>query len=140
MIYLGVDLYCSSFTIVALSEGFAFLDKKYFHFNKHNEFIKWIAAIKGEPHEICWWFFDEVEFNKLDDPGSIFPFNEDHHDCSHFVYLINHRKLINFSQFFYEWIIHKHDFLAEVEKAYILASSVRIFEEKIIPGDVALLV
>ena len=132
MLYFGVDLYYESFKIVALSEGFALLGERYFEFKKHDEFQKWTDSLKREPAEICCWFFDEHKFEKLDDPDSIFPWGDEHHDNSNYVYMVNHRKLINFYQFFYQWIIHEHDFFVNVEKAFILASSVRIFDTELI--------
>ena len=115
-----------------MTQGYAFLDKQYFEFNKLNDFNLWIKKCKAEPHEICQWFFDEKKFNEMNDPSSIFPFNEEHHNNSNYIYLVNHRKLMNFIQFFYEWIIHGHDFIVDVDIAFILASSYRIFEENTI--------
>lgn len=136
MIYFGVDLNYEQFTIAALSEGFAFLGQKYFHFSEHDDFTRWVDGLKCEPHEICWWFFDEAEFNKLDDPGSIFPINEENYDCSNFIYLINHRKVLNLTLFFHEWFFHRRTFFSDLEKAYVLASSVRIFDKEFIMSNV----
>lgn len=129
MIYFGVDLYPKSFNIVCLTDCYALIDRKYFEFDKLNKFRQWIQECKSEPHEICQWFFDEKKYNDMDDPDSIFHFSDEYHDNSNYVYLVNHRKLINLIQFLYEWIIHEYDFFGEINKAFILASSFRIFEQ-----------
>ena len=126
MIYFGVSLFHNCFKIVALSEGFAPLDENTFHVKQQNKLQQWIASLKIQPTEPAQWFFDELEFNNPDYPSSVFHFNDDYNS----IYLVNHRKLLNVVQFFYEWLAREQAFPLMQETAFFLASSIRIFDAK----------
>ena len=124
MIYLGVQLLPQAFNIIALSEGFALLDQRLFTVEQYENIEPWGNALKIDPHEPAKWFFDETEFNNPDYPALLFeslnPANN--------IYLVNQRKLADIAQFFYEWIAREFDFAPRPEKAFFLASAIRVFD------------
>ena len=125
MIYYGIDLHHDSLEIAALSEGFAHLESKYFTCDEFHKLHNWADSFKFKPDEICYWFFDDFEFNKYDHPLSLFPY----YDTNNKIYLVNHRKLLNLIQFFYEWSIEKEEYyILDLNNAFLLASSVRLFD------------
>ena len=124
MIYLGVQLLPQAFNIIALSEGFALLDQRLFTVEQFDNIEPWSNALKIDPHEPAKWFFDEAEFNNPDHPALLFESLNPAND----IYLVNHRKLANAAQFFYEWIAREFDFAPRPEKAFFLASAIRIID------------
>lgn len=125
MIYYGVDLHYDSLEIAALSEGFAHLDSKYFTCDEYHKFYRWADSFKFKPDEISYWFFDEFDFNKSDHLLSLFSY----YDENNKIYLVNHRKLLNIIQFFYEWSKEQKEYyLMDINKAFLLASSARLFD------------
>ncbi len=124
MIYFGVQLLPQAFNIIALSEGFARLDQRLFTVEQYDNIESWSNSLKIDPHEPAKWFFDETEFNNPDYPALLF----DSLNSANNIYLVNHRKLANILQFFYEWIAREFDFASRPEKAFFLASTIRIFE------------
>ena len=47
------------------------------------------------------------------------------------IYMVNHRKLLNIIQFFYEWSKGQEEYyLMDMNKAFLLASSVRLFDSE----------
>jgi hypothetical protein len=126
MIYLGVQLLPQAFNIIALSEGFALLDQRLFTVEQFDNIEPWSNALKIDPHEPAKWFFDETEFNNPDYPALLF----DSLNSANNIYLVNHRKLANILQFFYEWIAREFDFAPRPEKAFFLAATIRIFDEQ----------
>ena len=123
--------------VVALSQGFALIDEKYFSVEEYDKIKPWIDSVKINPDESAKWFFDEKEFNTADYPGFVL---ESLDDCKA-IFLVNHRKLVNVLQFFYEWIAREFDcyFTPKPETAFFLASAIRIFDDKqlirFIPDD-----
>jgi hypothetical protein len=138
MIYCGVQLYPGSFKIVALSEGFALIDEQFFHIDNHCDLTSWINSLKADPLEEIQWFFDEGEFNNKQYPAQLFHHLANDDD----ILLVNHRKLINIIQFFYEWMAQEEIFHMMPTKAFVLASAPRIFSEQELvsfyPDDVSL--
>ena len=126
MIYLGVQLLPQAFNIIALSEGFALLDQRCFTVEKYDDVEPWSDTLKIYPHEPAKWFFDEAEFNNPDHPALLF----ESLNTANQLYLVNHRKLANVIQFFYEWIAREFDFAPRPEKAFFLASAIRIIDDK----------
>ena len=126
MIYFGVQLLPQAFNIIALSEGFALLDQRLFTVEQFDNIEPWSNALKIDPHEPAKWFFDETEFNNPDYPALLF----DSLNSANNIYLVNHRKLANILQFFYEWIAREFDFAPRPEKAFFLAATIRIFDEQ----------
>jgi hypothetical protein len=124
MIYFGVQLLPQAFKIVALSEGFALLDQRCFIVEEYDNIKPWVDSLKNDPQESARWFFDELEFNNPDYPALLF----DSLDRDNAIYLVNHRKLANVVQFFYEWIAREFDFAPKPETAFFLASAIRIFD------------
>jgi hypothetical protein len=124
MIYFGVQLLPQAFNIVALSEGFARLDQRFFTVEQYDDIEPWSDALKIDPQEPAKWFFDETEFNNPDYPALLF----DSLDKGNAISLVNHRKLANVVQFFYEWIAREFDFAPRPEIAFFLASAIRIFD------------
>lgn len=124
MIYFGVQLLPQAFNIIALSEGFALLDQRFFNVEKYDDVEPWSDALKIDRHEPAKWFFDETEFNNPDYPALLFESLNQAND----IYLVNHRKLANVVQFFYEWIAREFDFAPRPEKAFFLASAIRIVD------------
>jgi len=124
MIYFGVQLLPQAFNIIALSEGFALLDQHCFTVDQYENLQPWSNQLKIDPQEAARWFFDETEFNNPDYPALLFEsLNQSNH-----IYLVNHRKLADVAQFFYEWIAREFDFAPRPEKAFFLASALRIFD------------
>lgn len=126
MIYCGVQLYPSAFKIVALSSGFALLAEQYFHCDNHVDVTSWINSLKLDPLEKIHWFFDEREFNNNQYPAQLWR----HRINNEAVFLVNHRQLINLMQFFYERLAQEELLHTIPTKAFILASTVRIFKEQ----------
>ena len=126
MIYFGVQLLPQAFNIIALSEGFALLDQRLFTVEQYDNIEPWSNALKIDSHEPAKWFFDETEFNNPDYPALLF----DSLNSANNIYLVNHRKLANILQFFYEWIARDFDFAPRPEKAFFLAATIRIFDEQ----------
>ena len=126
MIYFGVQLLPQAFNIIALSEGFALLDQRLFTVEQYDNIEPWSNALKIDPHEPAKWFFDETEFNNPDYPALLF----DSLNLANNFYLVNHRKLANILQFFYEWTAREFDFAPRPEKAFFLAATIRIFDEQ----------
>jgi hypothetical protein len=126
MIYLGVQLLPQACNIIALSEGFALLDQRLFTVEQYDNIEPWSNALKIDPHEPAKWFFDETEFNNPDYPALLF----ESLNSANQLYLVNHRKLANILQFFYEWIAREFDFAPRPEKAFFLAATIRIFDEQ----------
>ncbi len=128
MIYFGVHLLPQAFKVVALSQGFALIDEKYFSVEQYDNIKPWIESVKINPYESAKWFFDEKEFNTADYPGFVFESLNDWNA----IFLVNHRKLVNVMQFFYEWIAREFDcyFSPKPETAFFLASAIRIFDDK----------
>jgi len=128
MIYFGVQLLPQAFKIVALSQGFALIEEKYFNIEQYDKFKPWIDSVKIDPDEPTKWFFDEKEFNNPDYPAFVF----ESLDQNNSIFLVNHRKLVNVMQFFYEWIVRELDcyFTPKPETAFFLASAIRIFDDK----------
>lgn len=126
MIYFGVQLLPQAFNIIALSEGFALLDQRLFTVEQYDHIESWSNSLKIDPHEPAKWFFDETEFNNPDYPALLF----DSLNSANNIYLVNHRKLANILQFFYEWIAREFDFAPRPEKAFFLAATIRIFDEQ----------
>jgi hypothetical protein len=124
MIYFGVHLLPQAFNIIALSEGFALLDQRFFTVEQYDNIQSWSNSLKIDPHEPAKWFFDETEFNNPDYPALLF----DSLNPANHIYLVNHRTLANVVQFFYEWIAREFDFAPRPEKAFFLAATIRIFE------------
>jgi len=124
MIYFGVHLLPQAFKVVALSQGFALIDDKYFNVEEYDKIKPWIDSIKTDPDEPAKWFFDEKEFNNPDYPGFVF---ESLDGCNS-IFLVNHRKLANMIQFFYECIVQEFYFAPIPETAFFLASAIRIFD------------
>ena len=137
MIYFGVQLLPQAFKVVALSQGFALIDDKFFGVEQYDQIIKWSNSLKSNTDEPAQWFFDEKDFNNPDYPGLVL---ESLDDCNA-IFLVNHRKLVNVLQFFYEWIAREFDcyFTPKPETAFFLASAIRIFDDKqlirFIPDD-----
>jgi hypothetical protein len=126
MIYFGVQLLPQAFNIIALSEGFALLDQRLFTVEQYDNIESWSNSLKIDYHEPAKWFFDETEFNNPDYPALLF----DSLNSANNIYLVNHRKLANILQFFYEWIARDFDFAPRPEKAFFLAATIRIFDEQ----------
>ena len=126
MIYFGVQLLPQAFNIIALSEGFALLDQRLFTVEQYDNIESWSNSLKIDYHEPAKWFFDETEFNNPDYPALLF----DSLNSANNIYLVNHRKLANILQFFYEWIAREFDFAPRPEKAFFLAATIRIFDEQ----------
>ena len=126
MIYFGVQLLPQAFNIIALSEGFALLDQRLFTVEQYDNIESWSNSLKIDYHEPAKWFFDETEFNNPDYPALLF----DSLNSANNIYLVNHRKLANILQFFYEWIACEFDFAPRPEKAFFLAATIRIFDEQ----------
>lgn len=126
MIYFGVQLLPQAFNIIALSEGFALLDQRLFTVEQYDHIESWSNSLKIDPHEPAKWFFDETEFNNPDYPALLF----DSLNSANNIYLVNHRKLANILQFFYEWIAREFDFAPRPAKAFFLAATIRIFDEQ----------
>jgi hypothetical protein len=124
MIYFGVQLLPQACNIVALSEGFARLDQRFFTVEQYDNIEPWSDALKIDPQEPAKWFFDETEFNNPDYPALLF----DSLNPANDIYLVNHRKLANVVQFFYEWIAREFDFAPRPEQAFFLASTIRIVD------------
>jgi hypothetical protein len=124
MIYFGVQLLPQAFNIIALSEGFALLDQRLFTVEQYDNIEPWSDTLKIDPHEPAKWFFDETEFNNPDYPALLF----ESLNSANQLYLVNHRKLANVIQFFYEWIAREFDFAPRPEKAFFLASAIRIVD------------
>ncbi len=124
MIYFGVQLLPQAFNIVAVSEGFAQLDQRLFTVEQYDNIKPWCDALKIDPQEPAKWFFDEAEFNNPDYPALLFDSLGKHNA----IYLVNHRKLANVVQFFYEWIAREFDFAPRPETASFLASAIRIVD------------
>ena len=124
MIYFGVQLLPQAFNIIALSEGFALLDQRFFTVEQYDNIEPWSNSLKIDPYEPAKWFFDETEFNNPDYPALLF----DSLNPANDIYLVNHRTLANVVQFFYEWIAREFDFAPRPEKAFFLASAIRIFD------------
>jgi hypothetical protein len=126
MIYFGVQLLPQAFNIVAVSEGFARLDQRFFTVEQYDNIEPWSDALKIDPQEPAKWFFDETEFNNPDYPALLF----DSLDKGNAIYLVDHRNLTNVAQFFYEWIAREFDFAPRPETAFFLASAIRIVDAK----------
>lgn len=124
MIYFGVQLLPQAFNIIALSEGFALLDHRFFTVEQYDNIEPWSDTLKIDPQEPAKWFFDETEFNNPDYPALLFESLNPAND----IYLVNHRKLANVVQFFYEWIAREFDFAPRPETAFFLAATIRIFD------------
>ena len=136
MIYYGVDLHYNSLEIAVLSEGFAHLDSKYFTCDEYHELRNWTNSFKFKTDEICYWFFDDFDFNKSKHLLPLFS----SYDESNKFYLVSHRKLINIIQFFYEWSRENEEYYTmDMNKAFLLASSIRLFDsEHMKPFDLEL--
>lgn len=129
MIYYGVDLHYNSLEIVVLSEGFAHLESKYFNVDEYYKLINWVDSYKLKPNEICYWFFDDFDFNKSDHHLSLLS----SYDENNKIYLVNHRKLINIIKFFSEWTKEKEEYyMMNLNKSFLLASSIRLFDSEYI--------
>ena len=126
MIYCGVQLYPAAFKIVALSEGFAFIDEQSFANENQDRLMPWIDDLKSDPVEEVKWFFDEFEFKNDKYQGQILNLMKNNQH----IFLVNQRKLINLIQFFYEWIALEEMYHMIPGKAFFLASAVRIFNEQ----------
>ena len=126
MIYFGVQLLPQAFRVVALSQGFALIDERCFNDEQYDQIMPWSDSLKISTDETAQWFFDEKEFNNADYPGFVF---ESLDECNS-IFLVNHRKLVNVIQFFYEWIAREYYFSPIPETAFFLASAIRIFEAK----------
>jgi hypothetical protein len=127
MIYLGVKLFPESFKVTALSQGFALLGKRYFTVDKYDKIKPWIDSIKIYPRESTRWFFDDKEFNDSQYAECIFDSLND----SNVIYLVNHRALLNITQFFYEWIAQEElYFTPRPDPEFFLASAIRLFNSK----------
>ena len=125
MIYFGVQLLPQIFKIVALSEGFALLDQQCFYDQEYDKIEPWSNSLKIDPHESAKWFFDEQQFNSHNH-GFIFESFDEYNS----IYLVNHRMFANVVQFFYEWIAREFDFAPRPEKAFFLASAIRILDRQ----------
>ena len=126
MIYFGVHLLPQACKVVALSQGFALIGEKYFNVEEYDKFKPWIDSIKIDLDEPAQWFFDEKEFYNTEYQGFVFEFLD---QCNS-IFLVNHRKLVNVIQFFYEWIAREYHFSTIPETAFFLASAIRIFDAK----------
>jgi hypothetical protein len=119
MIYFGVQLLPQAFKVVALSEGFAFINEHYFNIEEYDKIKPWIDSVKINPDESAKWFFDEKEFNNADYPGFVF---ESLDECNE-IFLVNHRKLVNMMQFFYECIAQEYYFAPISRKRFLTGFS-----------------
>ena len=126
MIYFGVQLLPQAFNIIALSEGFALLDQRCFNVDEYDIIEPWSNSLKIDPQEPAKWFFDETKFNNPDYPALLFESLNPAND----IYLVNHRKLANVVQFFYEWIAREFDFAPRPETAFFLAATIRLFDNE----------
>jgi hypothetical protein len=126
MIYVGVQLFPDSFRVAALSKGFALLDHHYFSVDEYDKIKPWIDSLKIYPRESTKWFFDEKEFNDTQYAECVF----DSLNESNVIYLVKHRPLVNFMQFFYEWIAREFHFATRPEPEFFLASAKRLFNSK----------
>jgi len=126
MIYVGVKLFRNGFKIVALSEGFATIGKRYFTIGQFDKLNPWLNSLKLHSDEQARWFFDELEFNHPKYPGMAFQLLNDDNT----IYLVNHRKLINVVQFFHEYLVWLQARPIKKEIAFFLASATRIFDEE----------
>jgi len=126
MIYFGVQLLPQAFKVVALSQGFALIAENYFNVEQYDKFKPWIDSVKTESDEPAQWFFDEKEFYNTEYPGFVFEFLD---ECNS-IFLVNHRKLVNVIQFFYEWIAREYHFSPIPDTPFLLASAMRTFDDK----------
>ncbi|MDI6794751.1 MAG: hypothetical protein QME81_18105, partial [bacterium] len=106
MLYCGFDLFHSSFRGVILSDGFAFLDHKFFQVEPQSSqscqaIYEWIGFFKKNPQEDCLYFFDEWQFKNREYAHSLFLSLNDPER----IYLIEHRKLLDIIQFIQTRII-----------------------------------
>lgn len=99
MIYFGVQLFRRGFHIACLSSGFIPVAVKHLPFDSWHKLDPWINSLYSDPDEESSWFFDEIEFNN---PASLTHLFEGYQHCD-FIYLVNHRKLLEMARFLYDW-------------------------------------
>lgn len=126
MIYFGVKLFPNAFKIVALSQSFTFLGKRFFitdHFDKSNQ---WADDLKLELYESAQWFFDDKEFKNPKYPALLFQLLK----SGNTIYLVNNRRLLEMMKFLYDWQRYIQIRPINIETAYVLASATRFFDEE----------
>ncbi len=125
MIYCGVQLFVESFQIVALSEAFAIIDQRNFPADQHDNAKPWLESLKTRPDEKVQWFFDEQNISAYKHTAITLTWIMDGNE----TFVIDHRKLANLMQFFYEWMAQEATFFPAPDQAWILASAVRLFDD-----------
>ena len=125
MIYCGVQLFPHACSIVALSEAFAIIDQDHFAIDNYHRAEQWLDSLKLEPFEEMKWFFDENDMKKHEKSAMMLQSMMDEDD----IFVIKHRKIGNIMQFLYEWMAQESMLLPAPDKAFILASAVRLFDE-----------
>lgn len=127
MLYIGAVLQDNSLKLTVLSESFAFLGFRYFNDSETRSFYDWLNSHKCNLSETCFWYFDDANFKTHKNILSDFCFD---FYCNN-VYLVSHRKVANIIQFLYEWALHNESYLTfDIDESLILASSVRLFDQK----------
>jgi hypothetical protein len=130
MIYFGVQLFRRSFHIACLSSGFIPLAHKHLKYDSWLKLDPWIKSHLRDLSEDSSWFFDESEFNNPGSPAHLF---ESYDHCD-YIYLVNHRKLIEMVRFLEDW--KSFCFNQQIRKTtknldvpLLLASALKIFDK-----------
>lgn len=133
MIYFGVQLFRRGLNIAALSSGFIPIAAKHLYFDSWHKLDPWIKSLYTDPDEDSSWFFDEAEFNNT---GSLAHLFEGYHHCD-YIYLVNHRKLVEITRFLYDWKSFCLNQLGPItaksmDVPLVLASALKIFDKNFI--------
>jgi len=126
MIYFGVKLFPNAFKIVALSQSFAFLGKRFFITDHFDQSKQWTDELKLDGYESAQWFFDDKEFKNPQYPARLFQLLK----SGNTIYLVNNRRLNEMTRFLYDWQRYKQIRPLKIETAYVLASATRFFDEQ----------
>jgi hypothetical protein len=125
MINCGVQLFSDSCQIVAVSDAFAVIDQRHFTTSQHEQAIPWLESLKTRYDEPVQWFFDEQNLYTYKQTAIMLTCIQDDHE----TFMIQHRKLANLMQFFFEWMAQEATFFPAPDQAWILASAVRLFDD-----------
>jgi hypothetical protein len=131
MILLGIKpISQNDFKIVALSDNFILID----HFILHNlyysylELENWLNKIKFDTFETLKWFFDDLDIMERKIPCNLFQKIQGHN----LAFSVNHRKLMEFIQFFYDYSIFASNSASPICPVFFLASAQRFISESFI--------
>jgi hypothetical protein len=130
MIYFGVQLFRHSFHIACVSSGFIPIAFKHMEIDSWQKLYPWLKSLLHDLSEDTSWFFDEIEFNKTGSLAHLFE------SCEHcdYIYLVNHRKLIEMARFLYDWksFCLNHQIpknYTNMDVPLLLASALKIFDK-----------